>query len=142
MKNLNTQEKPVYKVCCRKGCNEPKHKKQHYCETHSKEFYASYRRGKNIFAIEKDLDVGKDIPRGKFDYYIIYYIPSIHYCGITNSPYDRLYQHKHYNKKVDIKGWCVLQTCNTYLEALAIEAEFHLMGMNGHIEMGRINYKL
>jgi len=123
-----------YTVCGRKGCNKPQHKTQYYCEQHAKEYYDAYRRGKNILAIEKDPDIG-DIKRGKWDYWVIYYIPSIHYCGITHKPYERMYGHK--KKGTDVKGWKILDTAKTKIDALYIEMSYHLKGMNGHIELSR-----
>ena len=77
--------------------------------------------------------------RTLLDYYVIYYLPNEHYCGVSNNPKRRMDQHKAMGK--DIEGWKVLQTAETKIEALAIECEFHLMGMNGHIEMSKENNK-
>ena len=63
------------------------------------------------------------------DYWCIYYLPEEHYCGITRNMFNRMKSHA---KKFNIEGYRVLATANTYEEAIAIETEFHLMGMNGH----------
>ena len=63
--------------------------------------------------------------RGKDGMFYVYYIPSKHYCGITNSLTSRMYNHKESDFKV-------LQSCSTREEARHLENLFHsLMGMNG-----------
>ena len=63
------------------------------------------------------------------DHYVVYYIPREHYCGITIQPKARMTRHR--TDGFDTTGWRVLACADTREEALILEAEFHLMGMNG-----------
>ena len=68
--------------------------------------------------------------RNKLDYFVVYYIPNEHYCGVTSNPQARMASHKH--KGMDIEGWRVLSCHDTFIEARHQENLFHsMMGMNG-----------
>jgi hypothetical protein len=66
----------------------------------------------------------------KLNYYIVYYIPSHHYLGITNEPESRMSYHKRTGK--DISDFKVLYCCECRKEAKYIEALFHsVLGIEG-----------
>ena len=64
------------------------------------------------------------------DYYVVYYIPDEHYCGITNNPKKRMIVHK--SKGMNVEGWRVLSCHDTLIEARHQENLFHsVLGMEG-----------
>ena len=66
----------------------------------------------------------------KLDHYIVYYLPEINYCGVTNNPTNRMNRHK--TQGNNPTGWKVLATAKTIDEALEIESKYHNeMGMEG-----------
>ena len=73
----------------------------------------------------------------KLDYFVVYYIPDAHYCGVTNYPSQRMASHRTKNK-FNTDGWRVLACADTKLEAIKLEMQYHvLLGMNGHTELTR-----
>lgn len=66
----------------------------------------------------------------RLDYYLLYYIPSHHYVGITNEPESRFLYHKRTGKNIeDIK---ILYTCESRKEIKYMEAMFHsVLAMEG-----------
>tara|TARA_R110001606_G_C14839895_1_gene585589 strand:+ start:34 stop:387 length:354 start_codon:yes stop_codon:yes gene_type:complete len=66
---------------------------------------------------------------GILDHFVVYYIPSAHYVGITNQPKARLLWHKTNGK--DIKNWRVLFCSEDRYEARIMENRYHDMGFEG-----------
>ena len=66
---------------------------------------------------------------GMLDYYIVYYIPSAHYVGITSQPKARMLWHEKNGK--DIKNWRVLFCSEDRYEARIMENRYHDMGFEG-----------
>ena len=66
----------------------------------------------------------------RLDYYIVYYIPSEHYVGITNQPKLRMSDHKSHHGR-NIEDWVVLFCSEDKYEARIIENRFHDMGFFG-----------
>ena len=68
----------------------------------------------------------------KLDHYMIYYLPKINYCGVTQNPQYRMNTHR--TRGNDTTGWKVLAKAKTKKEALEIESKYHNeMGMNGAV---------
>ena len=66
----------------------------------------------------------------QLDHYIVYYLPEVNYCGVTNNPYWRMKRHKFDSN--DTNNWKVLATTKTLEEALTIEKKYHTeLGMEG-----------
>ena len=64
------------------------------------------------------------------DHYIVYYLPKINYCGVTQNPQFRMSTHRTHGN--DTTGWEVLNIAKTKKEALEIESKYHSeKGMNG-----------
>ena len=59
----------------------------------------------------------------KLDYYVIYYIPSHNYLGMTNEPVSRMNYHKRTGK--DTSEFKILYCCESRKEAKYMEAMFH-----------------
>ena len=66
-------------------------------------------------------------------YYIVYYIPSNHYLGMTNEPESRMSYHKRTGK--NIENFKVLYCCESRKEAKYIEAMFHSVLLIGGLSM-------
>lgn len=66
---------------------------------------------------------------GMLDYFVVYYLPSCHYVGITNQPKARMYDHERFGR--DTTGWKVLFCSEDRHEARLIENRFHDMGCEG-----------
>ena len=72
----------------------------------------------------------KHYESNKLDHYIVYYLPEINYCGVTNNPTKRMDCHKYHGN--NSTGWRVLATTETLEEALTIEKKYHTeLGMEG-----------
>lgn len=66
----------------------------------------------------------------RLDHYVVYYIPSHHYVGMTNEPGSRMQYHKGTGKNVD--EYKVLYACECRKEAKYHEALFQsVLGMEG-----------
>ena len=66
----------------------------------------------------------------KLDHYIVYYLPEVNYCGVTNNTNYRMKLHKSHGNNTN--NWRVLATTKTRQEALTIENKYHTeLGMNG-----------
>ena len=62
--------------------------------------------------------------------WLVYYIPSTNYCGITNDPPRRKSWHKHMG--TDVEGFRVIYHSESKVEAAYHEALFQaVLGMNG-----------
>ena len=97
--------------------------KEKYGVEYKKEYYLKNKEKCN--ALNK-----KNYEKNKLDHYIVYYLPEVNYCGVTNSPAKRMDCHKYYGN--DTTGWKVLATTETKKEALEIESKYHSeKGMNG-----------
>ena len=62
----------------------------------------------------------------------VYYIPSIHYAGVSGMHHinERIAKHKHYG--VDVEGWRIMNVFESREEARHHENLLHSwMGMNG-----------
>jgi hypothetical protein len=66
---------------------------------------------------------------GLLDYFIVYYIPSAHYVGITNQPKARMKHHKKHGR--DTANWRVLFCSEDRHEARLMENRYHDMGFEG-----------
>ena len=59
----------------------------------------------------------------RLDHYIVYYIPSHHYVGVTNEPISRMHYHKRTGKNVEQMR--VLYATECRIKAKYHEAMFH-----------------
>jgi hypothetical protein len=75
-------------------------------------------------------DAAKRFKLKRLDYYLLYYIPSHHYIGITNEPTSRFNYHKRTGKEIeDIK---ILYTCESRKDIKYMEAMFQsVLAMEG-----------
>ena len=67
------------------------------------------------------------------EYHSVYYLPLEHYAGVTNKLSQRMSSHRRYG--LDPTGYKILFATKDRLEAHVVEAELHLMGINGHNDM-------
>jgi hypothetical protein len=76
------------------------------------------------------IDSARRFKLKRLDYYLLYYIPSHHYIGITNEPESRFNYHKRTGKEIeDIK---ILYTCESRKEIKYMEAMFQsVLAMEG-----------
>ena len=78
---------------------------------------------------------GKEIRDNRTKVYYVYYIPSVHYCGVTNHLSVRMSQHKTV-EGIDTEGWRVLYASKDPKEAAYHEALFQsVLAIEG------VNYK-
>ena len=68
---------------------------------------------------------------GDGEVYFVYYLPEEHYCGATIDPIRRMGEHRSSNHRKNTDNWKILYATRNEQEALRIEAEFHLMGIEG-----------
>jgi len=66
---------------------------------------------------------------GMLDHFIVYYIPSAHYVGITSQPKARMKQHERMGR--DTTDWRVLFCTEDRYEARLMENRYHDMGFEG-----------
>lgn len=65
----------------------------------------------------------------KTSYYSLYYLPEMHYVGVTNQIDLRMLNHRCKGKITE--GHEIVCTFDTKREALDVERQLHLMGYNG-----------
>lgn len=107
-----------------KSCNVIKSLDQFHKDKKSKDGHRFYCK-----ACRKEYSA-KRFKEKKLDYYILYYIPSHNYAGITNEPESRFSYHKRTGK--DIDNVKILYACKSRKEIKYMEAMFHsVLAMEG-----------
>ena len=110
----------VYEMFGKKVKDLSKEEKAEYFGIANRKFYA---KNGNIYQ-------KKHYDKTLLDYYVVYYLPKEHYCGVTNNPERRMTVHKSYGN--DPEGWRVLSCHDTLLEARHQENLFHsVLGIEG-----------